>query len=112
MPIQPWFVSQTSPAWTLTLSVPNNPLAPDLTGLTPSSLSLIVVDTATNAVSSGFGSFTSIASYVNPAVVVYQPNAADPFVVNANGKYRLYVQVTYANGPDIFGPYNFTTTQL
>lgn len=111
MPIQPWYVTQTSPAWTITLSVPNDTLAPDLTGLTTANLELVVVDTTTNAVSSGLGTFTSIDSYVNPCVVVYQPNASDLFVLNAN-TYRLYIQVNYANGPDLIGPYLFTTTQL
>lgn len=111
MPIQPWFVTQTSPAWTLTLSVPTNTNAPDLTGLTVSNLALVVVDAGTQAISNGLGTFTSIVSSVNPCVVVYQPNASDLFVLNAL-PYRLYVQINYTNGPDLIGPYKFNTTAL
>ena len=111
MPIQPWLVTQTSPAWTITLSVPNNPNAPDLTGLTVASLALVVVNKGTAAISSGQGVFTSINSFINPAVVVYQPDDVDLFVLNADF-WRLYIQVNYANGPDLFGPYTFVSTSL
>lgn len=111
MPIQPWFKGQTSPAWKITLNVPTNPNAPDLTGLTVGALALVVVDVLTNSSTNGLGSFTQIVSFKNPAIVVYQPNASDLFVLNAKA-YRLYVQITYANGPDIIGPYQFTTSPL
>lgn len=111
MPIQPWYVTQTAPEWVLTLKVPGNVNSPDLTGLSTANLALVVVDTSTNAVSNGVGTFTSIQSYVNPAVVVYQPNANDLFVLNAK-VFRLYVQITYTTGVDLIGPYIFTTSPL
>ena len=111
MSIQPWYVSQTSPEWKLTLSVPGNPNAPDLTGRSTSDLGLVVVDVQTGAISSGLGTFPSIYSSVSPAVVYYQPGANDLFVLNAKS-YRLYVQINYPNGPDLIGPYAFTTSPL
>lgn len=111
MTLQPWYVGQTQPDWNITLSVPGDAFAPDLTGLTTTNLALVVVDVLTNAQSNGLGTWVSIASPKNPAVVVYRPNASDLFVLNAK-QYRLYVKVTYTNGLDFFGPYLFTTSAL
>jgi hypothetical protein len=114
MPIQPWYVSQTAPDWKITLSVPGNPTSPDLTSLTTANLAMVVVDTGTNAISNALGTFQSIQSYVNPAVVVFRPDPNDLFVLGATTPklFRLYVQVTYSSGIDLIGPYLFTTTPL
>lgn len=111
MAIQPWRQTQTSPIWTITLSVPGNANAPDLTGLVPANITLVIVDAGTGATLTTQGSVTAIVSYKNPATITYQPNANDPFVLSAKN-YRLYFSIAYPNGPDLIGPYNFTTSAL
>lgn len=110
MTIQPWLLGQTSPSWKITLAT-SDPNVPDLTGVALNSMSLIVVDKATGNQTNGLGNFTQIVTLKNPAVVVYQPNGFDLFVLNAKS-YRLYIQVNFSNGPDLFGPYQFTTSPL
>jgi hypothetical protein len=105
MGYQPWYATQTYPAWQIPLNVESTP--DTITGLTATAFTMIfhepgVADTV------GTGTFAIVTA--SPAIVTYTPSAAD--VANVfNGE--LIVKAAFAAGSiAVYDPIPFVVTAI
>lgn len=98
MAISPWYKSQfqtqLAPSWQETLTTDSG--TANLTGLSDSALTIYFKNTANGVETQGQGTLHIVQA--NPAIVSYQPIAADVVV----GMYLTRLVVTYSNGADFF----------
>lgn len=108
MGVSPWYQHDTYPAISITLDVEGNP--DNVTGLTPTSFTMVIRNLATGTDTNGTGTFTITTP--SPAVITYQFSDTDTMVGTNT---ELIIKATFpgaGGGIAVYDPIPFPFTPI